>query len=106
MCLKHRGLPEILRSSFDSAIRSRMGKKHRTYTQLHELSIVGAVESSAAHEQSRYSASAQYYSNRSAVIGSTRVARRAGIQMAMSATALRSNGVTTKAVGSQAFTPN
>src|ERR1700738_4144138 len=103
MYLKHRGLPEILRSSFDSAIRSRMGKKNSPYTQLHELTIFGAVESCAAQEQLRYSASAQYYSNRSAVIGSTRVARRAGIQIAMSATALRSNGVTTKAVVSQAF---
>ena len=39
-------------------------------------------------------------------MGLTRVARRAGIQTARSATALSRIGVTTNAAGSMAFTPN
>jgi hypothetical protein len=46
------------------------------------------------------------YSERSAFIGSTCVARRAGIQTARKATALSNSGVTMKVAGSQAFTPN
>ena len=43
------------------------------------------------------------YSSRSAVIGSTRVARFAGIQMAMKATALSKSGVAMKAIGIERF---
>src|SRR5277367_2806824 len=45
------------------------------------------------------------YSSRSAVIGSTRVALRAGIHTASRATALSSNGVTMNATGSHALIP-
>jgi hypothetical protein len=46
------------------------------------------------------------YSSRSVVIGSPRVARRAGIHVAANATAPSSSGVTINAKGSHAFTPN
>ena len=46
------------------------------------------------------------YSNRSATIGSTRIARQAGIKLATTATAIRNNGTLRNASGSCALSPN
>src|SRR5437660_1389432 len=64
------------------------------------------VEEQPAPELRKLVEQERYHSDRSTVIGSTFVARRAGIQHASRATNASSNVITIKVSGSVALTPN
>src|SRR5262249_16137290 len=89
----------------ESASPLHLRDRNLTCTRL-KLSKTSRSSSSIPDYRSHFGGTGHSHSNRSAVIGSTFVARRAGIQHASRATNVSSNAIVVNVSGSVALTPN